>query len=254
MRSAILAAVTVICAVSFAHADEYLSPMTLYKDNYFTAGSMKDQLKFQISAKYNIFYPADTGLYFGYTQISWWKAYNDADTFSSNYQPEGFYLVESKKNIFADADLGIIDYIQVSPIQHSSTGVEGDDHRSINIFYGQIQLSAGEVFNFGTNLKAFGYYFRCDQNRDINDYRRNYEADFFFKLKSKSNWYVDKYELHFRCSGNPFGKGYYMAEAIAQIFTSKVQPKLFVQFSDGYGVNMVKYNRKVQELRAGILF
>jgi outer membrane phospholipase A len=239
---------------ALASASEYESPMSLYKDNYFTAGSMTDQMKFQISAKYNIFYPSSTGLYFGYTQISWWKAYRDADTFSSNYQPECFYAIESKKNIFNDADLGIIDYLQVSPIQHSSTGIEGENHRSINIYYGQIQLSAGEVLNFGANVKVFGYYTCSDQNADFNDYRRNYEADFFFRLKSKSNWYVDKYELHLRCSGNPFGKGYYMAEGICQIFTAKIQPRLFVQFSDGYGVNMVCYNKKVRELRAGIIF
>lgn len=234
-------------------ATEYQSPMSLYKDNYFVAGDDDDQVKFQFSAKYNILYPAETGLYIGYTQISWWTCYEGSDTFSSNYQPEVFYKLESIKNPF-ELDLGLIDYIQISPIQHSSTGVEGKDHRGINIYYGQVQMSIGEVYNFGLNMKGYGYYSRNKRNKDINDYRHNYEADVFFKLKSISNWYIDKYELHAKCVGNPFDKGYYMIEGICQIFSSRIQPKLFCQWNDGYGVNMVTYNKKEKEFRAGLIF
>lgn len=248
----------IICYSTALFASEYQSPMSLYKDNYFVAGNSKDQVKFQLSAKYNIFYTpqlqAPIGLYVAYTQTSWWTCYEKRDTFSSNYTPETFYQLESGNNIFGNVDLGIIDYIQVSPIQHASNGVEGVDHRGINIYYGQIQLSVGEVFNFGTNLKGFGYYSRSGKNKNINDYRKNYEAEVFFKLKSKTNWYVDKFELRAKCTGNPRDKGYYMIEGVCQIFTSIIQPKIFVQYNDGYGINMITYNQKETELRAGFIF
>lgn len=243
-----------ICIISVNIYAYYENPMSLYKDNFFVAGNDDDQVKFQISAKYNIFYPAKSGLFLGYTQISWWKCYGSSDTFSSNYQPEIFYKFESKDNIFNDLDLGYIDYIQFSPIQHSSTGTEGDTHRAINIYYAQVQVSIGEVYNFGINGKIYGYYSRNRRNADINEYRHNYDALAFFKLKSKSNWYVDKFELHAGCTGNPTDKGYYVLEGVCQIFTSIIQPKLFVQYNDGYGINMVDYNKKEKEFRGGLIF
>ena len=45
-----------------------------------------------------------------------------------------------------------------------------------------------------------------------------------------------------------------MIEGICQIFSSRIQPKLFCQWNDGYGVNMVTYNKKEKEFRAGLIF
>ena len=253
----VLTILIILCS-SFTYASEFVSPINLYKDNYFTAGNFDDQVKFQFSAKYNLFYTpnvqAPIGLYLGYTQTSWWTCYDGRDTFSSNYMPETFYQLESENNIFNNINLGIIDYIQLCPIQHASNGVEGVEHRGINIYYGQIQLSVGEVFNFGTNIKGFGYYTKSGKNKDINDYKKNYEAEVFFKLKSKNNWYVDKYELHAKCTGNPLNKGYYVVEGVFQIFTSVIQPKIFISYNKGYGINLLTYNQKETELRAGVIF
>lgn len=235
-------------------ASEYESPMSMYKDNYFIAGDNDDQVKFQLSAKFNVFYPARTGIYVGYTQTSWWTCYQSRDTFSSNYMPEAFFRLETNNNIFGNVDLGPLDYLQISPIQHASNGVEGLEHRGINIYYAQAQLSIGDVYNFGINGKGFGYYSRSGKNKDINDYRKNYEAEVFFKLKSATNWYIDKFELHAMCSGNPMDKGYYKIEGICQLFTSTIQPKFFIQYNKGYGINLLTYNIKETELRAGLIF
>lgn len=253
----LLAFIFLFVFLVFARAAEYTSPMSLYKDNFFIAGNNDDQVKFQVSAKYDLFYSPTysyaTGIYLGYTQTSWWTCYGSSDTFSSSYQPEVFFQFISSDNPF-DINLGVIDYIQVSPIMHCSTGVEGDDHRSINIYYVQTQLSVGEVYNFGLNIKGYGYYSKNRRNKDINEYRHNYEADMFFKLKSKNNWYVDKYEIHAKAVGNPLNKGYYMVEGICQIFTSIFQPKIFIQYNKGYSVNIVDYNKKEEEFRAGLIF
>lgn len=252
--------ITLFCAPVFAENEEYISPMSMYKDNYFVAGDMDNQVKFQISAKYNIVFSKghnEPGFYFGYTQTSWWKVYKGADTFSTNYQPEGFYRFEpGSSNIFGimKSDVPYLDYFQISPIQHASTGVETSDHRSINIYYAQLQMATPTTLSIGFNTKIFGYYYKDKANSDINDYRKFYEADIFLKLRSRTITLLDRYELHTKCTGNPLGKGYVMLEGTFQLVTAEFQPRLFIQYNRGYGVNMVNYNKKETELRAGFVF
>ena len=51
----------------FVYAEKYESPMSLYDGNYFIIGNEESQTKFQVSAKYSLFYPSNIGLYAGYT-------------------------------------------------------------------------------------------------------------------------------------------------------------------------------------------
>jgi len=242
-----------ISTIIYAQEKPYESPLTSYKDNYFLLGNMEDQVKFQLSLKYNLFYPNSTGIYFAYTQLSHWYVYNDRDTFYTMYQPEIFYRFESGNNIFKNFIIPYVDYIQTSPFSHCSTGVEGNDHRSIGTYYGQIQLSIGEIYNFGINGKYFRYYEVADKNKDINDYKKNYEADLFFKLKSSEVEYLDKEELHFKFGGNPLNKGWYCIEGQIRIITSYIQPRLFIQYWHGYGEFMVNYNQKENNIRVGVI-
>jgi len=234
-------------------AAEYQSPISKNRDNYFAAGNKEDQTKFQLSLKGDIIYPYKTGLFFGYTQTTWWTIYDGRDTMSSNYQPEGFYRLESKNNLFNNFDLKAIDFIQISPFNHCSTGVEGPDHRSINIYYGQIQMSTGGRVSAGINLKVFGYYTKDEQNKDINKYKSYYENDLFLKLNSATVEDMTLAELHFK-HGGTIHKGWLSAEAQVMLFTNRVQPKLFVQYFYGYGENIVNYNVKEHSVYGGMIF
>jgi len=232
-------------------AAEYQSPISMYKDNYFIAGNDEDQTKFQLSIKGAI--PFDSGIYLGYTQTTWWTVYDGRDTMSANYQPEVFLKVESKKNIFKNVDLKAVDYIQFSPYNHCSTGVEGEDHRSINIYYGQIQISSDSRLSAGINFKAFGYYTKGVQNKDIEKYKGYYENNLFLKLNSRTVEGLTLAELHFK-HGGTLSKGWLSVEAQSILFTNKIQPKLFVQYFYGYGENIVYYNVKEHSLYAGLIF
>jgi len=234
-------------------AKEYESAIQPHQPVYFLFGDNEHQTKWQISAKYNLIYPSDVGLYLAFTQNTKWIIYNGRDTMYSMYQPEAIYRFESGRNMFGDYVIPLVDYIQVSPIYHCSTGVEGDNHRSMNQYYGQIQFSKGDVYNFGVNGRIHGYYDVSSQNKDINVFKKNYEADVFFKLKSKTVKLLDKYELHAKCSGNPFGYGYYILEGQFTLFTAKIQPKFYVQYFKGYGETMVGYNQYDEVVRFGIL-
>lgn len=239
----------------YAEENKYQSPMTIYKNNFFISGNSTDQVKFQISAKYALLYPSSAGLFVGYTQLSKWNIYDKSSPFyDNNYMPEVFGQFESNNN-FLDQDLGIIDYIQFSPIAHCSNGKDGDDSRSINTYYGQIQISYGDHYNIGTNLKVFGYYNKSVKNKDITKYKGYYESDVFFRIKSKTVEYLDKEELHLKFGANPFTNGWYCIEAQVRILTSKVQPKLFIQFYHGYSEFLIDYNKKTENaLRAGLVF
>lgn len=234
------------------YANEYINPMTIYKDNYILAGNNSDQVKLQFSAQYSLVYKS--GAYFGYTQLSNWMCYKQRDTFITMYSPEAFYRFESGNNNFNNFIIPYIDYIQVSPINHNSTGVEGDNHRSINFYYGQIQSSIGDIYNIGFNIKIFGYYTICKQNKNINDYKKNYSADLFFKLKSRNVEYLDKEELHCTIGGNPFNKGFIQGELIFRIVSSYIQPKIMLQYYCGYDEYMIYYNRKDTSYRIGFIF
>lgn len=231
---------------------DYESAVQPYKDNYFLFGNMEDQVKFQISMKFNLIYPSDIGMYIGYSQLTQWFIYGKRDTMWVNYQPELIYKFESGKNIFNNAVIPFVDYIQMSPIYHCSTGVEGENHRAMNQYYGQIQLSYGDVYNFGVNGRYHRYWSISSYNKDINSYRLNYEASVFFKLKSKTVNYLDKEEIAFKCSGNPLNKGYYIVEAKTRIITTYFQPRLMIQYQHGYSDIFVNYNKKEECVRVGI--
>jgi len=254
VKKLIFILIVIAASTSVLFASEYQSPMSIYKDNYFIAGDKDDQVKVQLSMKFNLFYPSSTGFYAGYTQLSNWLCYEDRDTFYTMYCPEVFYRFESGNNLFGDSTLPFVDFLQVSPIVHNSTGVEGENHRSVNMYYAQAQLSYGEVYNVGVGGKYFRYYSISDKNEDINKYRKNYEADIFFKLKSKTVEYLDKEELHFKFGGNPLGNGWYCIEAQFRIISSKFQPKIFLQFYKGRDEIMVNYDKKTESVRIGLIF
>ena len=244
----------------------YESPMSLYKENYFIAGNKENQVKFQFSAKYNLVYPSKLGIYAAYSQRSLWYLYNESSPFiETNYMPEVFFRFESKNNFLGDKDLGFIDYIQISPISHCSNGRDGLESRSINTFYAQVQVSIGEHYNFGTNVKIFGYWNKACENPDIEKYLSYYETDLFFKLKSESVKFLDKEELHFKFGGlgtsdyDSYKKdkkiyGWYCIEGRIRIITTRFQPQLFIQYYRGYAQWLVNYNEKEKSLRAGIVF
>jgi len=257
----LLVCYTLLCiGLANGYGAEYQESMSKYKDNYFIAGNEEDQTKVQVSVKYNILYPSETGLNLGYTQTSNWLCYDGRDTFYTMYQPEAFYIFESGQNVFNNYVIPYVDYIQVSPICHNSTGVEGENHRSINIYYGQVQASVGDVFNFGLNLKGFGYYTMAKNNKDIRDYKGNYEAKVFFRYRSKTVSYLDKEELAFSFGGYDKSdydherKGWYCVEAKFRILTSYVQPKLFFSWYRGFNEFMVNYNKKTDSIRVGLVF
>lgn len=252
----------VLCAGAFAgifaegkEKKEFINPVSLYKTNYFATGDIKeDQVKFQLSIQYPLILPWEL-VYFGYTQLSYWRIYDKSSPFEeTNYSPEVFFKIESKRNVF-DVDLKYIDYIQLSPIQHRSNGQPfGEKDRSENKYYGEIQASIGERYNFGGRLKVFGYYNVDEGNEDINDYHKYYSAAVFIKSKSVRVEGLEKESIEVSWGGNPWEKGWVQGEFSVRIITTYFQPRLFIQGYYGYDEFMVNYNKKTKAIRVGFSF
>jgi phospholipase A1/A2 len=234
-----------------AVAKTYESPLTAYRDNYFIAN--KDDIKFQFSLQGNLFYPSKTGLFFAYTQVAWWDIYDSSSPFREfNHSPEIFYRFESGNNIFKNYVIPGIDYIQLSPFYHKSNGLDGLDSRSINYFYGEIQISAGDVYNFGLNLRAWNYYGDMRDNPDYSDYRGYVQGEVFFQLKSKNVEYFDQEKIYVRGGGNKYG--WLEAGVKIRLLTTRFQPFLYAQVFHGYAEGMINYKEKDTVYRVGLVF
>jgi len=208
-----------------------------------------------MSIKYNLLWPFESGIYFAYTQLSYWKIFDTSSPFKdNNYMPEVFYKFESRRNLFNIFIPGL-DYVQISPYSHRSNGREsGPADRGEDKYYGEIQVSKGQVYNFGARGKVFNYYHIANGNKDINDYHKNYEASVFFKLRSRNVKYLDKEEISFSWGGNPLDKGWAMGEISLRILTTYIQPKLYIQWFHGYDEFMLNYDKKTSAVRAGLIF
>ncbi len=218
--------------------------MTPNKDNYFIYG---DDIKFQMSMKYNLIYPFETGIYFAFTELAFWEIQEKSSPFKEfNHNPEVFY--KSQK-------YGILDYIQISPYEHKSNGKDGDLSRGIDRYYGQIQLSYGDNLNIGTNVKGWNYYHIAKKNADITDYSGYFEAEFFIRILSRTVDDFEKEKIYVKGGcGNDYKKGWIETGLMTRIFTSKIQPRLFLNYFYGYGESLVDYNVKEKQFRAGVIF
>lgn len=225
--------------------EERQVPFQLYNSNYMIAGDKESQVKGQFSFKYALVYPFKTGIYFGYTQLMIWDLYESSSPFRDlNYNPEVFWNCPLN-------NIGFIDYIQLSPYEHESNGKDGLKNRSVDRFYGRLQMSAGRRYNLGFNIKGFGYYRVSKDNEDISDYTGYYEAELFFQIKNKG-LYLDNEKIYVR-GGSSLEKGWVEGGLKFRIVSTYIQPFFYIQIFHGYGEYMLDYNKKDTALRVGLI-
>jgi phospholipase A1 len=240
-------AITLIVIISPYVISEKLLGMDAisgYKSTYIAAGNISNQVKFQVSFKYGLFYPYDTGLYFTYTQINKWNIYDRSSPFHcSDYNPSLMYEKENFK---------VFDFIRLIPYEHKSNGKSGIDNRSTDRYFIESQISYGDFINIGIREKAGGFYSVANKNHDIKRYIGFFETEVFAQIKSRHG-----YLGHERISlkGEFTHKFYwYEAEFSFRIFTTKFRPHIYVQYFRGYGEFLIDYNKKSEALRAGLIF
>ncbi|MDH7599202.1 MAG: phospholipase A [Sedimentisphaerales bacterium] len=159
----------------------YLPNLEPYEPMYFLLGADPSRTKFQLSLKYRLFnrdgslgarWPWVTGLYFGYTQTSFWDLDAPSEPFEdTSYKPE---------LLFRSDGLGLrLPYVVGSNVQlglkHESNGRDGQASRSTNFAYirsqwGFYDKKTGLGLLVMPNLWLYLLNDK-EHNRDLPDYR-----------------------------------------------------------------------------------
>ena len=224
---------------------------TLFKDNYFTAGTSigpkpsrtNSDVKFQVSIAQRLTkstLPFHTYLFLAYSQKTFWNVFEESMPMRDlNFNP-GIGL--SKLLIVKDRLIGKATLM----VEHESNGRDGLASRSWN----RISLSANIYIdpNIMIHGKAWIPIVYGENNRDLLDYYGLYQTGvvltttnrrfgFSVLLTKRKGWnlnYNTVIELNYR-------------------LFKKDNQFLFVQYYNGYGENLIDYNEYHSRLRVGIV-
>lgn len=221
------------------HKPFYLLPLT-YSPDY---SGQDSELVFQISAKLRLY----RGLYFGYTQRSFWSILDSDDSRpfrESDYNPELFYrwIPGSDPDDFWGLDLGI---------EHESNGQSMPDSRSWNRIYAAPFLVDGPAvyylklwYRIPEDDKEDPLDPKGDDNPDIEDYYGYGELRWQRRLG-------EGHQLATMVRGNPAeAKGALQIE-----YTLPNRSDLFfyqLYIWHGYGESLLDYNDVVTRVGLGI--
>jgi phospholipase A1 len=201
------------------------------------------EVKFQFSAKFKLAEDVvfDRGdLYFGYTQRSWWQAYN-ADASSpfreTNYEPEVFVDFDNHWTLAGWTNIN-----NRLSLNHQSNGRSGDLSRSWN------RLILTSTFINDDWALSLSPYWRLpetegeDDNPDIHDYLGYADVTVARRI-------FDDHEASLLWRGNPDSGQMGAQFDYSWPLFGKIRGH--VQFYQGYGESLIDYDRSVQRLSVG---
>lgn len=202
------------------------------------------ELTYQISFKMKLIEqllstPVD--LWFGYTQNSFWQAYNRAASSpfrETNYQPEMMLTTP------LSLDLGILDvrYLTLG-LNHQSNGQTSNLSRSWNRVYAEMGAEKGKF------AVSFRLWKRLDNARSDND---NIDiTDFLGHGDLTASYRFDGHELSLMARRN-FSTNH-GALRVGWAFPVAANLKGYVQGFTGYGQSLIDYNYGQKSIGAGFL-
>jgi phospholipase A1 len=222
------------------HYDSHLSAPAEFPDDVeLDPVEIKFQFSFKIELLDGLF--DDTGnLSFGYTQQSFWQAYNSgisAPFRDTNYEPElmlGF-LTNNKV-------LGLRNRVIRLGLVHQSNGQSGEISRSWNRLYADFIFERGDFY---ASLKPWWRIPESnDDNPDIEDYLGNFELRMLKFAGSQS------YGVMLRNNLAAENRG---AIELDWSFPLYRHLRGYVQYFNGYGESMLDYNQYSNSLGLGVM-
>lgn len=192
-------------------------------------------------------------LFFGFTQKAWWDICRDSAPFrETNYSPGLFYR-GTVSGLGVDADL-LAGYL------HQSNGVDGERSRRWERLFARVRLPFGKrlgAMGFDTvdrrrwliDLSVWHPFAISDENEDIVDF-----AGYGELVLS----YTPNPELRFRLGARKGGglgrweRGLGELDVIFPVAGTDVQGLL--QYTNGYGASLERFDRHEYALRIGVLF
>lgn len=232
--------------------DTQLPALSVNEPIYFVVNGSGDA-RFQLSLNYRLFSPEGPvvklapflkGLYFGYTQNSFWDLSEDSKPFrDTSYRPSLFWQGKMAGPTW-------LPQTWKAGYEHESNGKEDEDSRSIDTLFfepkWQKEFADGSVLSFNPRIRA---YLDKDENPDIQRYRGfvNWAAQY----GRDDGW---KYSVNY-LQGTA---GYATAQIDAsyplgtEVF-SNIGSFIHFQYFSGYGETLLNYNdHKSDQFRIGI--
>lgn len=218
---------------------------SVYQGNTPDDESLKsDEIKYQISFKVpawkNIF-NSSTSLYLGYTQLSYWQAYNNRAFFrETDYEPEFYFSDELNYSLGNNWRLNFINLGAV----HQSNGQGGSLERSWNRAYIEAVVS-NDAWIIGIEpwiVFRDSTYER--QNPDMSTYLGYEEIVVAYK---QGNQVFSLETRNFIESG-----GRRSGNTLSWSFPLTKYLKGYVQAFSGYGQSLIEYNHRTNSVGVGI--
>lgn len=206
----------------------------------------EQELKFQVSVRVPVWYRMFDGradLWFGYTQVSYWQAFNSAQSSpfrETNYEPELGLSIHADFPV-----LGLQHKLLSVGLAHQSNGRGEPLSRSWNRLWVESGLERG---NFVLALKP---WYRLpedpknDDNPDIAEYMGRMELRAAYKHRDQ----VFSLILHNNLRTQDNRSGYELDWS----FPYSKRIKGLVQYYNGYGESLIDYNVRIQRIGFGML-
>jgi phospholipase A1 len=232
--------------------DAELPALSVNEPMYFLLGGEGDA-RFQLSFNYRLFSPDGAivklvpflkGMYFGYTQNSFWELGEDSKPFrDTSYRPSLFWQgkLEGREWMPQTWKAGY---------EHESNGREDEDSRSIDTLFfepkWQKSFADGNVLSFNPRIRV---YLDKEENPDIQRYRgfvnwaAQYGKDDGWKFSANYLQGTAGYATAQIDASYPLG---------TEVF-SNIGSFIHFQYFSGYGETLLNYNdRKSDQFRIGI--
>lgn len=232
--------------------DTELPALSVNEPIYFLFGEHGDA-RFQLSLNYRLFAPEGPvvrlapflkGLYFGYTQNSFWDLGGDSKPFlDTSYRPSLFWQGKMEGRAW-------LPQTWKAGYEHESNGKEEEESRSIDTLFfepkWQKEFTDGYVLSFNPRIRA---YLDKDENPDIHRYRGY--VNWAMQYGKDDSW---KFTANY-LQGTA---GYASAQIDAsyplgtEVF-SNIGSFIHFQYFTGYGETLLNYDsRKSDQFRIGI--
>ncbi len=241
-----------ILPVSYIHEPNGAPYQSAHGDSAFADDLDNLEVKFQLSIKFRLaggFLHKKDRLYFGFTALSFWQAYNtqvSAPFRETNYEPEIFWV-----SSLPWRPLGIDGSLIGLGYSHESNGGTGHLSRSWNRLYANLSFEKGRyVFSIKpwwripesekeSPLDASG-----DDNPDIEHYMGHFE----FAAAQR----IGEHEVSLMLRNNLDSENR-DAMRLEWAFPLWGNVRGFAQYYNGYGESLIDYNVRIERLGVGIL-
>jgi phospholipase A1 len=203
---------------------------------------VKFQFSFQLDISRDI-YHSGIDLYFAYTQLAFWQAYNSSVSKpfrETNYEPELGIKINPDYELFGlrnfEARLGIV---------HQSNGRNDPISRSWNRVVGTLMFGRGNYVAVLRPWLRIPESDEDDNNPDIEDYLGNFEI--YNIYKNGESTYAVMLRNNLQTSDNRGAIQIDMSIALDKRF------KLYLQYFNGYGESLIDYNHISNRFGIGIM-